>query len=114
MEKPAERLRPFNPLAGVFESDRGFHEGQAAHAVIDHLADKEGWRVRSWELRPQCEANPDFVVVLEDGRHVGIEVTEFLDPIMPNRCVWQRSAGAQLLYLASGMLRVLRRRFAPV
>jgi hypothetical protein len=77
-EMLAGKLRPFNPLAGLFESDRGFHEGRAAHAVINHLADREGWRVRSWEPRPECNANPDFVVVLEDGRRAGIEVTEFL------------------------------------
>jgi hypothetical protein len=80
MKKPGERLRPFNPLAGVFEFDRGFHECRAAEAVIGHLSHKEGWRVNLWQPRPSPQANPDFVVVLEDGRRVGIEVTEFIDP----------------------------------
>jgi GNAT superfamily N-acetyltransferase len=64
----------------VFESNRGFHEGQVAQAVMDHLAKTEGWRVERWEPRPKRNANPDFVVVLEDWRRVGIGVREFLDP----------------------------------
>jgi hypothetical protein len=64
----------------VLESNRGFHEGQVAQAVMDHLAKTEGWRVERWEPRPKRDANPDFVVVLEDWRRVGIEVREFLDP----------------------------------
>jgi hypothetical protein len=75
MKIPAGKLRPFNPMAGVFESDREFHEGQVAQALIDHL----GLRVKSWEPRPVRNATPDFVVVREDNRRIGIETTEFLD-----------------------------------
>ena len=72
----AERLRPFNVRAGASESDKEFHEREAAQAIIDHL----GWRVKSWEPRPVLNANPDFVVVREDNRRIGIEVRELIDP----------------------------------
>jgi hypothetical protein len=35
--------------------------------------------VKSWELRPVRNANPAFVVVLEEHGRIGIETTEFLD-----------------------------------
>lgn len=107
MRIPPGSLRPFNPLAGVFESDREFHEGQVARAIIVHL----GWRVKSWALRPIRNANPDFVVVLEEHGRIGIETTEFLDQGMLNVHGTQRSTGSQFLHLASGMLRALRKRF---
>src|SRR5918996_4194675 len=89
MKVAAGKLRPFNPLAGVFESDRGFHEGQVAQAIIDHLE----LRVKSWEPRPTCNANPDFVVVLEDDSRIGIEATEFLDQRCAQRTRYAKEHG---------------------
>jgi hypothetical protein len=51
----------------------------AADAVIGYLA-KEGWGLRSMRLPPQRHLTPDVVAVLQDGRRVGVEVTELRDP----------------------------------
>lgn len=50
-------------------------ERQAAWAVIKHL----GWERKTLDSPPERRRSPAVVAVLNDGRRVGIEVTEFCD-----------------------------------